>query len=557
MSELQEPDLPPGATFGAYQIVRPLGVGMSGTVYEALELATSRRLALKVLHASIARKRNMVHRFMREATAAAKLQHPHVVATYDVGQWEGRYFLAMELLHGENLAQRLKREGRLLPKVAVDLILPVLAAVARVHDLGIVHRDLKPDNVFLLLTPGLITPKLLDFGLSKDLDVDDSLTQTSVVLGTPAYMSPEQTRGARNITPRTDQYALGVILYECVTGRRPFAGGSLFDLIHNINAAPVRRMVELDPAIAPAFEAVVMRALDRDPDQRFESIRAFGAALCPFASPELRARWEPEFLDEPPPTEVVRRSFFPLESAATEPVDPAEVGTQATVPAYSLVGSESSITPVFHASALRAPTPAPMPATRLPSVVPPEAPEPYTVSSPAMRYDERTLTPQETSQTRLASRSVVMSRRVLFASGALAVLLVMIAGVVALTRTSRSEARTPPDGSIALAPVTPAFDETLRAPPVVLTNAPPPDVATAIDASVAVTNASDVPVANGSMTAADTDAATTPIIQQVILTPVVDAGTGRNPRRWHRYDRYIRYRRQRPPVVIPIYRRPP
>ena len=127
MSELQEPDLPAGATFGAYQIVRPLGVGMSGTVYEALELATSRRVALKVLHASIARKRNMVHRFMREATAAAKLQHPHVVATYDVGQWEGRYFLAMELLHGENLAQRLKREGRLLPKVAVDLLLPVLA----------------------------------------------------------------------------------------------------------------------------------------------------------------------------------------------------------------------------------------------------------------------------------------------------------------------------------------------------------------------------------------------------------------------------------------------
>jgi serine/threonine-protein kinase len=556
MSELQEPDLPAGATFGAYQIVRPLGVGMSGTVYEALELATSRRVALKVLHASIARKRNMVHRFMREATAAAKLQHPHVVATYDVGQWEGRYFLAMELLHGENLAQRLKREGRLLPKVAVDLLLPVLAAVARVHDLGIVHRDLKPDNVFLVRTPGLITPKLLDFGLSKDLDVDDSLTQTSVVLGTPAYMSPEQTRGARNITPRTDQYALGVILYECVTGRRPFAGGSLFDLIHNINAAPIRRMVELDPAIAPAFEAVVMRALDRDPDRRFESIRAFGAALCPFASPAPRARWEPEFLDEPPPTEVVHRSFFPLEVAATAPGDPAEVGTQATVPAYSLVASESSITPVFPASALRAPTrAAPMPATRLPSLVPP-APEAHTVSSPSVRYDDRTPTPQETSQTRLASKSVVLSRRLLFASGALAVVLVLIAGVVALTRTSRSEAHTPPDGSVALAPVTPAFDETLRAPPVVLTSPPPSDVMTAVDAAVAVTAASDASVANGNAEV-DTDAAATPVIQQVIVTPAVDAGTGRGSRRWRRYDRYIRYRRPRPPVVIPIYRRPP
>lgn len=134
-------------------------------------------------------------------------------------------------------------------------------------------------------------------------------------------MAPEQTRGARNITPRTDQWSLGVILYEC-TGRRPFSGGSLFDLIHNINAAPIRRMTDIDPEIPAGFESVVMRALERDPDDRYDSIRAFGAALCPFASRELQSHWEPDFDEEPPPTLVAAPSFFPRGAPAAPPEAP-------------------------------------------------------------------------------------------------------------------------------------------------------------------------------------------------------------------------------------------
>jgi serine/threonine-protein kinase len=209
-------NLEPGETFGRYRIVRKLGAGGMGSVYEAEHQELGRRVALKMLHRDLTHTPEVVARFLREARATAKVRHPHVVDVQDVGSEGGAPFLVMEYLDGEDLASLLVREGRLAVERATDLLLPVLAGVDAAHQAGIVHRDLKPENIFLLRAPGgELHPKVLDFGIAKVLDPAGSLTltRTASLLGTPYYMSPEQARGARDVDGRTDQYALGVILY--------------------------------------------------------------------------------------------------------------------------------------------------------------------------------------------------------------------------------------------------------------------------------------------------------------------------------------------------------
>jgi serine/threonine-protein kinase len=290
--------LAPGATFAGYQIVRKLGEGAFGVVYEAVRQTLGKRVALKVLKREAGANDDVHKRFLREAQMTAQLSHPHVVETFDVGTYEGAPYLAMEFLEGEPLSTRLKREGKLPVSLTIEVMLPVFSAMAAVHERGAVHRDLKPDNLFLVRARGSqVVPKVLDFGIAKIRDHDKgmTLTQTSALLGTPYYMSPEQVRESKHVDARSDQWTLGVIFYECITGARPFTGTSLIEVLTRISGGMFTPPAQLCPDAPAPVVAVLERMLRTDPDARFEDMRAVGRALLPHASPATRSRWADDF----------------------------------------------------------------------------------------------------------------------------------------------------------------------------------------------------------------------------------------------------------------------
>jgi serine/threonine-protein kinase len=291
-----------GELFGSYQIVRALGAGAFGVVYEALRQPLGKRVALKVLRTQLTSRTDVMQRFLREAQMTAQIRHPHVVETFDVGAQDGAPYLAMEFLEGEPLSKRIAREKKLTVEAALDVMIPVFSAMATVHDHGVVHRDLKPDNIFLVRRRGTqVFPKVLDFGIAKAGLQNDgmALTRTSSLLGTPYYMSPEQSRESKHIDARSDQWALGVILYECLTGARPFTGESLLELLTNIAGAKFAPPAELCPDAPPGVVAVLERMLRVDPAQRFPDTRAVALALLPFASPATRAQWTEDLTESP------------------------------------------------------------------------------------------------------------------------------------------------------------------------------------------------------------------------------------------------------------------
>ena len=294
--------LVPGKTFARYEIVRCVGVGGMGAVFEATHVLLKRRVALKTMHTSLVRSEASRARFLREAETVARIRHPNVVDVLDVGIENGIPFLVMEYLEGEDLSRLLAREGPLAPRVAVDAVLPVAAGLCEVHKLGIVHRDIKPENILLARDAhGGVAPQLIDFGVSKDLEatVQGLGPVPHTVTGTPHYMSPEQAHGAAQLDGRTDQYALGVLLYQCLTGRLPYESPSLLELIHMIDCGEFRPLGELRHDVPEALQAAVHRAMARHPRDRFPSMAAFGRALLPFASERTRITHEREFVDAP------------------------------------------------------------------------------------------------------------------------------------------------------------------------------------------------------------------------------------------------------------------
>ena len=301
-----EARLAPGSRFGRYEIRRFVAEGGFGAVYEADQVEPlRRRVALKVLRDSVRANPQVVARFLREAQAAAQLSHRACATIFDTGAEGGHAWLAMEFLEGEVLEERITREGALPTSFAADVLVPVLSAVAAAHDAGIVHRDLKPANIFLARQrSGAVRPKLLDFGIAKLLgeaaQADGAVTRTGSFLGTPQYASPEQAEQSRAVDGRSDQFALGVILYECLTGTRPWPDGPAFRVLLAVTSGPIEPPRARNPEVPPELEAVVLRALARDPSQRFADARAFGRALLPFASEACRAEWRADLEVEAP-----------------------------------------------------------------------------------------------------------------------------------------------------------------------------------------------------------------------------------------------------------------
>ncbi len=295
--------LPPGTLLGRYEIKRQLGRGGMGAVYEGIHRELKKRVAIKVLSGPVAANEEAKQRFLREGEAASRIQHPHVVDVTDVGVDGTTTYLVMEFLEGEDLAHKLVREGALGVRDAVDILLPVCAGLSVAHEEGVIHRDLKPENIFLAKRrQGGVEPKLLDFGVSKMTGGGPALTGTTASFGTPYYMPPEQVRGARQVDQRSDVYAMGVVLYECVCGCRPFESESIYTILHAIGAGeyPAPRSVRADLPVA--VESAIVRAMQVDPTGRFPTVRQFAAALLPFASETSQILWRDTFGIDGPAT---------------------------------------------------------------------------------------------------------------------------------------------------------------------------------------------------------------------------------------------------------------
>ena len=267
---------------GRYRIGEPLGSGGMGTVYRATHELIGKRVAVKVLKAALAKDRNLVARFTREARAAATIEHPNVCAAHDLGTTdEGSPYLVMELLEGETLEERIHRTPRLEPGEVAQLGAQLCDGLGRAHELGIVHRDLKPGNIVLTRSQGSLQPKILDFGIAHLLgEQGDEVEQTDpgAILGTPPYLSPEQVVGD-TIDGRSDLYALGVILFEMLTGQRPFLSRRRIDLLRQHQVRPPPSVRQLRPGVPEALDAIVLRLLAKGPERHYPTADAVAEAL--------------------------------------------------------------------------------------------------------------------------------------------------------------------------------------------------------------------------------------------------------------------------------------
>jgi len=294
---------------GRYRLLKRIGSGGMADVWLAEDAHLQRRVALKILHRRFAQDREFVERFRREAEAAAGLQHPNVVSVFDRGDVEGTYYIAMQLLEGRSL-KALIDQG-LTPEQSVALIRQVLEGAGFAHRHGVVHRDLKPQNV-IVDDEGTVT--VTDFGIARA--GASEITQAGSVMGTPHYLSPEQAQG-QDVTAVSDLYSVGVILYEALAGRVPFEADSAVAIAMKQVSHTPQRPSSINPSVTPALDAVVMRALEKDPGQRFQSAEAFIAALdAALRDPNAAGGSTAAFAPLPPPV------VGPEEAAAEE--DPEE-----------------------------------------------------------------------------------------------------------------------------------------------------------------------------------------------------------------------------------------
>jgi len=264
----------------AYRIIRLMGEGAMGGIFEARQLRLDKRVAIKILARELAANGEALLRFHREAEITSTLGHPHIITVFDFGTTDGgQPFLVMEYLEGEDLANRLHRVNKLPLPAAIRITKQVASALAETHAKGIVHRDLKPANVFLSRIQGEDFAKVLDFGISKVRAASTSLTNASTLMGTPMYMAPEQAKGAVELDHWTDQWALACIAYEMLTGRPPFIGDDTAALLYMVVHEDPPPPSQINGELPVEIDHVIKRALDKDQEQRFPHVTAFARAL--------------------------------------------------------------------------------------------------------------------------------------------------------------------------------------------------------------------------------------------------------------------------------------
>ncbi|MEQ8766943.1 MAG: serine/threonine-protein kinase [Planctomycetota bacterium] len=277
-----------GRVLGDFRIEELIGRGGMGVVYSARQLSLDRQVAVKILPASYALLVSRAERFRREAQAAARLRHPNLVAIHTVGEEQGIAYFAMQKIDGESLSVRL-RDQPSLPGTAAEFDAVarigqrVAEALAYAHEQGVVHRDIKPSNI--LLEPDG-TPKVTDFGLAKILDVQDDVSMSGEVLGTPYYMSPEQASGEKQVDGRSDVYSLGVMLFEMVTGRPPFHEGSVQTILRTIQEREIPRLQSINPAVPVDLATIISKAARLEIDDRYASASDLASELRRFLARE-------------------------------------------------------------------------------------------------------------------------------------------------------------------------------------------------------------------------------------------------------------------------------
>ena len=308
-----------GTKVGRYEVIRMVGEGGMGVVYEALDARLGRKVALKILSPALKSKRKAAKRFSIEAQAAARLVHPNVVGIFDFDMECAIPYMAMEFLEGETLALAIAR-GPLAFERMADIMLAVCAGVYAAHTAGIVHSDLKPSNIFLCPDwRGHETARVLDFGISKVGGVSGSgLTETGDIVGTSQYLSPEQAAGLRHVNESSDQYSLGVVMYECVTQHTPHQGLPIHSLLRNVTHGHHASPRELRADLPAQLDAIIERAMSLRPKDRYRSTHELGRAIFPFASSEVQRQFDDYYRSDPEAGSPLR-SRWEGKKAATAP----------------------------------------------------------------------------------------------------------------------------------------------------------------------------------------------------------------------------------------------
>jgi eukaryotic-like serine/threonine-protein kinase len=276
--------LEPGSIFiDKYKIERQLGEGGMGKVFLATHVHLAERVAIKVLHREMTTRVDLVDRFLREARASVRLKTEHVVRILDADRSpDGLPYIVMEYLDGRDLLAMFRQRGPLPVGEVVDYVLQTCEAMAEAHGQALVHRDIKPANLFVTQrSDGSTLVKVLDFGISKTLDRDLQLTSSQAMLGTPAYMSPEQLRASRDVDTRTDLWSLGVVMFELLAGSQPFDAPSFGELVIQVVTQPAP---PLTADVPRGIATAIARCLERDPAARFQSVGELASAIAPFAA---------------------------------------------------------------------------------------------------------------------------------------------------------------------------------------------------------------------------------------------------------------------------------